>query len=166
MPASFARHFRSAMRCAIGTALAASSSAPSNSRSLMTSIMSNATGEVSGTLPCRSRFLAGIVRHMVSKRCAGRSSLVRDGRRGIGTIRRKHYGSLRAKTAPDPAVEEPPERQRQAGPDEHDAAGAADAGNHLTGNPRQLAGVREAEPAARLLAEAAGLVRLPLPDIT
>src|SRR4051812_41917944 len=59
MPAAFARRFSAASRGAIATACRTSGPAPSKSIALMTSISSSATGELSGTLPCRSRFFAG-----------------------------------------------------------------------------------------------------------
>src|SRR5919197_4623093 len=61
MPARPARRFSPASRLAIGRACFTRGSPPGNSRSLITSISSSATPDLSGTLPWRSSFLAGIL---------------------------------------------------------------------------------------------------------
>ena len=70
-----------------------------------------------------------------------------------------------AKARPQRPVPEPAEGERQTRVDEQHAAEAADAGDDLPGEPAELAGVREAQPAAHLLTEAAGLVGLPLAHV-
>src|ERR1043165_8661797 len=61
MRVCFTRRFNAARRSAIGSACLSNASPPSNSRSLMTSIIKSATSDSSGTFPCRSLFLAGIL---------------------------------------------------------------------------------------------------------
>src|SRR5438132_430584 len=61
MRACFARCFNAARHWAIGSACLSNASPPSNSRSLMTSIIRSATSDWSGTFPCRSSYLAGIL---------------------------------------------------------------------------------------------------------
>src|SRR5438874_2912816 len=71
MPARLARRFSAASRLAIGRACFTRCSPPGNSRSLITSISSSTTPDLSGTLPWRSSFLAGIlveVVHLASHR--------------------------------------------------------------------------------------------------
>src|SRR5581483_4713421 len=58
--AACARRFSAASRSAIGRACCSSASPPGNSRSLITSISRSATSAVSGALPCRSAFWAGV----------------------------------------------------------------------------------------------------------
>src|SRR4051794_2559636 len=60
MPACLQRRFSSASRSAIGMTYGSSISPPSHSRSLITSSSTRATADLSGTIPCRSSFLAGI----------------------------------------------------------------------------------------------------------
>src|SRR5436190_15266501 len=59
MPAVRARCLSASRRAAIGRAWRASASERAYSMSLMTTMRSRATGELSGTLPWRSTFLAG-----------------------------------------------------------------------------------------------------------
>src|SRR6266545_5968681 len=59
-PAALARRFSSASRAAIGRACTSKRSPPGNSMSLITSISTSAAGALSGALPWRSGFFAGI----------------------------------------------------------------------------------------------------------
>src|SRR6188768_138007 len=60
MPAWRAWRLSAAIFSAIGITCSISGSLPGNSRSLITSISSRAASALSGTLPCRSSFLAGM----------------------------------------------------------------------------------------------------------
>lgn len=85
-----------------------------------------------------------------------------DGNREVLTLGRVADGfALR----PRAEREQPAPRERQTGPDEHDAADTGHAGNQLTGQTAKLARVREAKPAARLLTRRHPHVGLPAHDL-
>src|SRR5258708_3746118 len=93
MPSCLACRFRAAICRAIGRAWRRSWSPARNSRSLITSMSSRATADLSGALPCRSSFLAGMTICLPGYgsfwRCAASSGTAMNASPG-GTLSGRH----------------------------------------------------------------------------